>query len=131
MRWHDVLEALRVSARADSELTGIYGSAIRLSGAAQHAVPSLVLHLISDNEREVFEPVVIQWSQHCRSMAELIASERRLRALFIHPLAVTISGLPLFTEYLEGVDLEAPTRDNVYARAIRIELQPVKSGLLR
>lgn len=131
MRWHDVLEALATEARGSATLVSIYGEAIRMAGTKKHVVPSLDLHLISDTETELWEPQVVQWSQYCTSLADLISSEQTLRGLFVHPLAVNIGGVQLFTEYLEGVDLEAPTRDNVYARAIRIELEPLKGSLLR
>lgn len=131
MRWPDVLLGVAGVAKVDSVLVPIYGNAIRLQGADAHTVPSLDLLLVSDQETELWEPIVIQWSQWTTSLDDLIASERRLRDLFVHEFATDVGGVTVFSEFLDGVALESPTRDNVHGRAIRIALEPLRSGLQR
>lgn len=131
MRWDDVLLVTSEAVVADVVLAGIYGSNIRLKGSQAHEVPGLEYLLVSDVEGEVFEPTVIQWDQYASTLEDLIASERALRRLFDQELQVTIGGVPMFCEFIDGVELEAPTGDNCHARAVRFSFHPVRESLQR
>ncbi len=131
MRWPDVTLAITTAAAANTVLEGIYGQAIRQKGNHKLAIPSLEYLLISDTESEVFEPVVIQWDQFALSTADLIAGEAALRALFDHELGVTIEGVSMLCQFIDGSILETPSGDNYYARALRFEFEPVRSSLER
>jgi hypothetical protein len=132
MRWPDVTLALATAAASDATLAGIYGDNIRAKGVQQYQAPSLEYLLVSDVETELWEPVVVQWDQYAPTEDDLIASERRLRALFSHELAVTIEGVTMFCEFLGGESLsDAPTRENTYARAVRFVFEPLRGALQR
>lgn len=131
IRWPDVLLAFASVAQSDPILVDIFGQNIRLAGSMEHRIPSLELALISDQESELWERVVVQWSMYAGSMEDLIRAEGRIRRLFVHDLGVNIGGVIMFTEFLEGVALEAPTRDNVFGRAIRLGVEPLRAGLQR
>jgi hypothetical protein len=131
MRWPDVTEAMAQAATADVVLAGVYGSNIRMKGAQEHAVPGLEYTLVSDVETELWEPMVVQWDQYALTLDDLIASERALRALFSSDLATTIGAVAVYCEFLDGVNIEAPSGDNCYARAIRFAIEPLRSGLQR
>jgi hypothetical protein len=131
MRWDDVLLVTSDAVMADITLTGIYGDSVRLKGSQAHTVPGLEYTLVSDVEGEVFEPIVVQWDQYASTLEDLIAGERALRHLFDQELQVTIGGVPMFCEFIDGVELEAPTGDNCYARAVRFSFHPIREALQR
>jgi hypothetical protein len=117
--WDRVLIALGQAAADDPEIKRIYGDAIKLAGTTSHAVPKLEFSLVSDVEREQWEPVVIQWDQWVATMDELRASERRLRELFNPELPVTVAGIEMDSEYVDSDMLASPDRDNYLGRAVR------------
>lgn len=131
MRWDDVLLVTSEAVMADITLVGIYGDNVRLKGSQVHTVPGLEYTLISDVETELFEPVVIQWDQYAPTLEDLISGERALRRLFDQELQVSIGGVPMFCEFIDGVELEAPSGDNCYARAVRFSFHPIREALQR
>lgn len=131
MRWDDVLTAVTGAVVDDPTLSGIYGEAIRQRGAVLHAIPSLEIWLVTDAETELWEPVVLQFDQRTETQADLISSERRLRSLFSRDFPVTLDGIVLYCEYIDGADLTAPTDENTNARAVRFSFQALREALQR
>lgn len=131
MRWPDVASAISTVAEADSTLYGLFGDNIRMEGSHVLVLPSLEYFVVSNVFREVMEPVVVQWNIFALSVDDLAAAEAALLTLFDSDLAVSIAGVAMFSEYIDGAVLEAPTGDNVYARALRFSYEAVRSALQR
>lgn len=130
--WDRVLAAIAAVCAADDVLISVYGGSMRLAGTGDHRVPLLEFQLIGDGETELWAPCTIQFDQFTKDdtaidgMAQLIASEQRLRALYHTDLPVDINGVGMFCEYAGGDVLASPSRDGYYGRAIRFRLTPLR-----
>lgn len=131
MRWADVLVAIYAITSTDSTLGGIYGDNIRQRGSQAHVIPSLDFWLVSNTMAEVMEPIVVQFDQWAGTLDDLVLSESRLLYLFDEDLAMTIGGITILSAFTDGAQLDSPTDDNVNGRALRFEMEPVRSALLR
>ena len=131
MRWPDVIKAVSTVAAADATLVSIFGTSIRMKGQTKHVIPGVEYMLISDVMAEVMEPMVIQWDIFAESLVELGQAETALMRLFDHETSVSIAGVVMLCSYIDGVALDAPSMDNIYARAIRFQFEPIRTALLR
>jgi len=130
MRWAAVIEAISKVAAADPALVAIYGTAIRMNAGAQdYQMPGLEYQIIADTANELWEPMIVQWDQFTESLADLVDSERALRELFDHAFPVTIEGVFMFSEFSEGAELQSPSRENVFGRAVRFRYTPIRGDL--
>lgn len=129
MMWDQVIIRVAALVQADSVLLGIYGSAdhMRMAGTGDLLRPSLEWTFIGDTESELWSPCTFQFDQWCESMSALIASERRLRALFHTSLPIELDGLRMWAEYLDGQVLATPDRNDVDGRAVRFRFTPIRS----
>lgn len=126
MRYDHVIRATMATALADAVLAAIYGDGVRLSGSSRLEVPVLEVTLVSDTEGEQWAPVVLQWDQWVASMADLRASERRLRQLFHLEVPAVIGGVAMWAQYVDGDAIGAPNRDGFFGRAVRFQFTPLR-----
>lgn len=126
MKWHQLLAELTTVVLADSILSGIYGTSVRLAGSGDLVNPVLELALVADSESELWAPTVIQFDQWTGSMEALGRSEQRLRRLFHLDLPATFGAITCWCQYVDGDFLAAPGRDGYYARAIRFRFTPLR-----
>src|SRR4030042_1291341 len=129
MRWHDVLWAISREAQAHPLLAEIYGSAIRMSGTQEHAVPSLEYFIVADSASELWEPCIIQWDQWTTSLEDLVRAEAALRSLFDHALPVTMQAVVMWSQFTDGAELTSPERAGYYGRALRFRMTPLRDCL--
>jgi len=130
MRWDAVLEAITTRIAEDTGLVGVYGESIRKMGTHAFSVHSLDYFVVSYTEGELWEPMLVQFSQWTRSMNDLVISERRLRSLFNHENIVIIEGVPMWAQFEDGGDLTGPETEGYYGAASRYRFTPVRERLL-
>jgi hypothetical protein len=129
MKWHAVLQAIQTDIAADPVLVGIYGAAMRYTGSAPLAIPSLEFMVVADAETELWAPCTIQLDQWCKEMVDLIASEQRLRRMFHRELPTRFggaTGLVMWAQYNDGAPLTTPDRNDFFGRAIRFRFTPLR-----
>jgi len=131
MRWPDALLAISTAAAADTTLVSLFGSSIRMKGQTTHVVPGIEYMLISNVIDEVMEPMVVQWDIFASTLDALGQAETALMRLFDHETDVSIAGVAMLCSYIDGVALDAPNMDNIYARAIRFQYELVRTALQR
>lgn len=126
LRWDDILQRIDALVRADATLGAVYGDAFRLMGSGEHRVPMLEWTFIGETEREIDNPMTIQFDQWVNEGDDLVASERRLRQLFHRELPFDFDGLTCWSQYVDGELLASPDRDNYVGRAIRFRITPLR-----
>jgi len=130
MRWDDVLTAIRAALVADSVVAALYGNSVRLAGDSDYKTPGIELRLLIDSIDETWEPCTVQVDQWAETAPELVAGERAIRKLLDHESPTTIEGVYMWATFLEGADLGAvamgPDRGNVFGRAMRFRMMPVR-----
>lgn len=134
MRWDDVLEAVTAEAVADPVLVALWGAkCVRMAGDNEYRAPGVDVRLVSDTITETWEPVTIQFDVWGASGAELAAGMRALHQLFDHEVPTTIQGVYMWSTYTEGSELGfasmGPDRGNVFGRAVRFSMIPVREDL--
>ena len=127
MMWDQVLLRIVAVVRTDTLLAEIYGENMRLASPGQLLIPALEWTVAADSETELWAPCTIQFDQWTRTLAELVRSERRLRALFHTELPAEFDGLIMSCQYLDGTLLAAPDRDDFNGRALRFRFTPLRS----
>ncbi len=127
MKWDQVIRVATAAVLADPVLAGIYGQNVVYLGTARHAVPLLEVMLIADSETELWAPCTLQWDQWCETMDALRASERRLRLLFHQDLPISLGGVGMWVQYVDGAELVSPDRDGFFGRAIRFRYTPLRA----
>jgi len=126
VRWDAVGAAASSTVVLDPVLAGLFGDAIRMAGSGDHVVPLLEWSLIGDTETELWAPCTVQWDIWHREFASLRQAERRLRLLFHAELPVTIAGVGMWSQYVDGSVLASPARDNYFGRALRFQMTPLR-----
>jgi hypothetical protein len=140
MRWDALLKAAGDVAATHPDLAAIFGDNIRLHGTWKldtpgqpdgspplPNVPLLELRLVSDLENELWAPTIIQWDIWVKTLPEAVRAERALRRLFHADSYVTIGGIEMWSEYLDGDSSTAtPDRDGFFGRAIRFRHTPLR-----
>lgn len=121
-----VLAAATAAVRTDAALVGVYGPHMRLAGSGTHQVPLLEWQLIGDSEGELWAPCTVQFDQWCPTMDALRMSERRLRFLFHLEVPGVVQGLGMWSEFQDGAWLASPDRDQVFGRALRFRMTPLR-----
>lgn len=133
MRWDHVLDSLQQLLPNTPELIAIYGSNIRQSGEVEYVKPNLLeLTVTSDTmAEEIWNPIVIQFDQFCKTIEQLRDSERTLRNMLHHDVPISIFGVFMWSEFLEGFELETPARDGYFGRGLRFRFTPIREEYLR
>ena len=138
MRWDDVVKSTVSVAAATSELQDIFRSPetgvveIRLAGSKEHTVPCLDYTVVSDNiEDEIWAPCVVQWDMFCLRMEDLARAARVLDTLFNHDVPVTVAGVYMWSEFVDGQQLVAPDLHGYYGRGVRYRFTPIRREYLR
>lgn len=126
MKWDQMAKHTMAMAKADTTLLGIYGQKIRYAAHGALEIPVLELSTIADGQTELWEPCTIQWDQWVETMDQLRASERQLRRLFISEIPQLIGPVLAFCQYQDGAELDMPSRDNYFGRAVRFRLTPLR-----
>jgi len=132
MRWDDVLRALGQAAASDSIITSIHGQDIQMAGEIDKVLPGITFRLITDSQREQWEPCVTQWDVWCEEFSDVVTTERRLRQLFDVEEAI-IQGVYMLSMFEDGIELGqgfvGPDRQLMYGRAVRFRHEPIRESL--
>lgn len=134
MRWDDVLEAVVGVAQADATIrTLLQLSEIRSEVEwAEHVVPGLTFHHVSDGVSELWEPSTIQADIWMTTLEDVVTVERALRRLLDHDLPTTLETVYCYAQFTDGASLGAamgPDRNNYFGRAARFRISPIRDAL--
>lgn len=107
MRWDEAINAVLQRLSNDAVLTDAVGSGhvVRASESTSPPVPGVVYEVTSSQQRENEEVVFTRWDVRAATMDEVVAIEERLRANLDRTLPETVSGLPMWLEYVDGWDV--------------------------
>ncbi|MBV9772653.1 MAG: hypothetical protein JO040_01805 [Gemmatimonadetes bacterium] len=111
MRWDEAITAVMQRLNDDAVLTAALGSdhIVRASESTSPPLPGVVYQVTSSQQRENEEVVFTRWDMRAATLDEVVAIEERLRANLDRTLPETVSGLPMWLEYVDGWDVpEAP-----------------------
>lgn len=130
MMWDKVMAAILATLTTDATVDELFGDRIRVTGSGEAPSPRASLleyMLITDTEREVDAPCVIQFDVWAPTMEAVARGERRLRQLFNQPLPVQLEGVgPCWMQYLDGTMLASPNRDGFSGRGVRFRFTPLR-----
>lgn len=128
MNWDLVIKGLLDELAAQPTLSAIFGEDIFLGGEQEHVVPSIQAHNLADTETELWAPVTVQFDFFHAELSKVITAENFVRVRYRAPLPIPIGNLTCFVQFEGGADLETPTRDRYFGRAIRFTFTPLKAA---
>lgn len=112
---------------ADPDVQDVLGGAIYLDGVREIEVPSMTALYITDTEEETFAPVDWQFDIYTAALDDALRVERALRRLFHRSTQYWLGPFFLFSEFVDGRELNGPAEDPFYRRSIDFQFRPVRS----
>jgi hypothetical protein len=115
MRWDDALAAVLQRLRSDTELMDALGGdhIVRADGTAP-PVPGITYEVTSSRRRENDEVVFTRWDVRAPTLAGVVAVERRLHEDLDRTVPETVSGVPMWLEYVDAWDVPGEPAGTVH-----------------
>lgn len=136
MRWDSVVPAAITLLEQDAAIADVVGDAIvhNFAGLSdterKFRVPSIEVHVISDVEQEVFNPLLTQFDLFAHTTGDLITLERRVRHHLHHDVPVVIGGIGMWAQ-VEARRIIPGTGGEILGVALDIRLTAIRENYTR